>query len=120
MHPIDSSSDKAATDIERARAVRIEDEIACRGIKLKRQGAELAGSCPVCGGDDRFAINTKKQVWNCRGYGGGDVIKLVQHLDKCDFADAIINLVGNGPRKPTDRQGNWLCDIADRLRASSI
>jgi hypothetical protein len=38
----------ANTDIERARAVPIEDEVARRGIKLKRQGAELVGPCPVC------------------------------------------------------------------------
>jgi hypothetical protein len=38
-----------ATDIERARAVRIEDEIARRGITLKRVGTEMIGPCPVCG-----------------------------------------------------------------------
>jgi putative DNA primase/helicase len=46
-----------ATDIERARAVRIEDEIARRGITLKRVGTEMIGPCAVCGGRDRFAIN---------------------------------------------------------------
>jgi Zinc-binding domain of primase-helicase len=73
----------AATDIERARAVRIEDEIKRRGIKLKRQSAELVGPCPMCGGRDRFAVNTRKQVWNCRRCEVGDdvradVIGLVQ------------------------------------------
>jgi phage/plasmid primase-like uncharacterized protein len=92
----------AATDIERARAARIEDEIDRRGISnLKRQGGELVGPCRMCGGNDRFAIHIKKQLWNCRGYGGGDVIKLVQHLDGCEFRDAITTLVGNGPRKPS-------------------
>jgi DNA primase len=62
-----------------ARAVRLEDEIARRGIKLRKSGAELVGPCPVCrDGDDRFAINIKKQVWNCRHCKkGGDVIELV-------------------------------------------
>ena len=46
-----------ATDIETARAVRIEDEIARRGITLKRVGTEMIGPCAVCGGRDRFAIN---------------------------------------------------------------
>jgi hypothetical protein len=91
----------ANTDIERARAVRIEDEIARRGIKLKRQGSELVGPCPVCGGRDRFGVNIRKQVFNCRGAIGGDVITLVQHLDGCEFRCAITTLVGNGPRKPT-------------------
>jgi Zinc-binding domain of primase-helicase len=47
-----------------ARSVPIETELGRRGIHLKRQGRELVGPCPVCGGDDRFAINIKKQVWN--------------------------------------------------------
>lgn len=46
--------------IDRARNVRIEDEIERRGIKLKGNDAERVGPCPKCGGDDRFSINTKK------------------------------------------------------------
>jgi phage/plasmid primase-like uncharacterized protein len=85
-----------ADHIERARAVRIENEIARRGIKLKRAGVELFGACPVCGGTDRFALHTKKQVFNCRGCTAkGDVIALVQHLDGSDFATAIATLAGN-------------------------
>jgi DNA primase len=73
----------------RARTVRIEDETARRGIKLKRVGAEQVGPCPKCGGEDRFSINVKKQVFHCRGCdGGGDVIALVKHLDGCDFLAA--------------------------------
>jgi Toprim domain/Zinc-binding domain of primase-helicase len=53
-----------ADDIEHARAVPLEQEIARRGIKLKRAGAELIGPCPVCGGRDRFAVHIKKQCWN--------------------------------------------------------
>jgi hypothetical protein len=89
----------ASDDIARARAVRLEDEIARRGLKLRRAGAELFGACPVCGGTDRFAIHTKKQVWNCRRCAaGGDVIKLVQHIDGYDFAAAIATLAGNTAR----------------------
>ena len=55
---------------------------------------------PVCGGDDRFAINTAKGVWNCRQCGvGGDVIKLVQHLDGVDFIAACTTLTGEPPPK---------------------
>jgi phage/plasmid primase-like uncharacterized protein len=61
--------------IAQARAVRIEQEIARRGIKLNGRGPERCGPCPKCGGTDRFAINTNKQIWNCRGcQRGGDVI----------------------------------------------
>jgi phage/plasmid primase-like uncharacterized protein len=89
----------AAAKIEHARAVRIEDEIVRRGITLKRVGAELIGPCPVCGGRDRFGINVRKQVFNCRGCGGkGDVIALVQIFDDCQFTDAIATLVGEGDR----------------------
>jgi DNA primase len=69
---------------------RIEDEIARRGIKLSGRGHEHCGPCPVCGGTDRFSINTKKQVFYCRVCNvGGDVIALVQHIDGCDFKTAI-------------------------------
>jgi hypothetical protein len=63
-----------ATDIERARAVKVENEITRRGITLRRVGAELNGACPLCGGSDRFAIHTKKQLWHCRhcGVAGND------------------------------------------------
>jgi hypothetical protein len=76
-----------------ARAVRIDDEIARRGIRLRGK-VERIGPCPVCGGADRFSINTRKQVFNCRGFGGGDVIAMVQHLDGCTFAEAVLTLAG--------------------------
>jgi phage/plasmid primase-like uncharacterized protein len=107
--------------ISRARAVRLEDEIAHRGIKLKRAGVELFGPCPVCGGRDRFAINVRKQIWNCRQCSvGGDVIKLVQHLDGGEFATAIATLAGNTVRAtpkpvPTTRRDDR-SDDDDQLR----
>jgi phage/plasmid primase-like uncharacterized protein len=92
----------ANTEIERARAVKIQDEIERRGLNLKRQGSELVGPCPVCGGNDRFSINTKKNVFNCRNCDvGGDVIALVQHLDGRGFKDAITVLAGDGVRIKT-------------------
>ena len=88
-----------AADIERARSVPIQDEVARRGIKLRRSGAELIGPCPACGGDDRFAINIRKQVFNCRGCGAkGDVIDLVCFLDGCGFGAAKATLLGDSVR----------------------
>jgi hypothetical protein len=52
----------AADDISRARAISIENEIARRGIALKRQGRELVGPCPRCAGHDRFGICISKQL----------------------------------------------------------
>jgi hypothetical protein len=90
----------AAHIIERARSVRIEDEIARRGIKL-RGGIDRCGSCPVCGGVDRFAINIRKRVFLCRFCQvGGDVIRLVQHVDGCTFAEAIETLTGERAKTP--------------------
>jgi hypothetical protein len=91
--------------IETARGVRIEDEAAWRGVKL-RGSVERVGPCPRCGGDDRFSINTKKQLWNCRGCDrGGDVIDLTQWLDGSDFETAVYKLTGNPGRRATCRSG---------------
>jgi hypothetical protein len=84
-----------ADEVERARRIPIEDVVAARGGTLKRQGRELIGPCPHCGGTDRFGINLKKQVWHCRHCDtGGDVIDLVIHLDGSDFVTAVRTLVG--------------------------
>jgi Protein of unknown function (DUF3631)/Zinc-binding domain of primase-helicase len=83
----------------RAHAVPIECETERRGIEL-RGAVERVGPCPKCGGEDRFAIHTKKGVWNCRGCGvGGDVIKLVEHLDGINFIAACTALTGEPPPK---------------------
>ncbi len=67
-----------------------------RGFRLRGR-IERVGPCPLCGGADRFAVNTRKQVFNCRGCGqGGDVIALVQFLDGCDFVEAVAILAGGG------------------------
>jgi hypothetical protein len=85
--------------IAQARSRRLEGEISRRGIMLNRAGPERHGSCPRCGGVDRFSINVTKQLWNCRGcQRGGDVIALVQHLDICDFLTAVATLAGHGPK----------------------
>jgi putative DNA primase/helicase len=81
--------------IARARSVSIDQIIADRQIKLKASGAERIGPCPVCGGRDRFSINTKKNVFNCRGCSrGGDVITLIQFLDGIGFQEAVESLTG--------------------------
>jgi phage/plasmid primase-like uncharacterized protein len=95
--PIDANA------VALARATRIEDEIARRGIRLRGK-VERVGPCATCGGTDRFSINTRKQVWNCRVCEkGGDVIDLVRHLDHCDFATAVRTLAGIEPGRPTPK-----------------
>jgi len=94
------------SQIDRAKSVLIEWVAADRYQLNLRGRVERVGPCPVCGGVDRFAINIKKQVWNCRVCRkGGDVIALVQHLDSVDFSTAVQILIEHAPT-----------DIADRFR----
>lgn len=58
------------------------------GAELKRAGAEHVGGCPACGGTDRFSVNPRKRVFNCRGGDGGDVIRMVMHVKGLDFLQA--------------------------------
>jgi hypothetical protein len=84
-----------------ARAVSLANELARRSITLRREGQELVGPCPRCGGSDRFSIHLAKQLWRCRRCpAGGDVIDLVCHLDGVGFAEAVARLTGD-PSTPT-------------------
>ena len=81
--------------VDRARAVRIEDEVERRGVRLLGR-VERVGPCPVCGGTDRFSVNIAKQLWNCRGcgVGGKDAISAVMHIDGVNFRAAVETLSG--------------------------
>ena len=77
--------------------------------RLKRVCAvEWIGPCPLCGGLDRFSVNTRKQVWNCRGCAkGGSVIDLLMHVDNLTFADAVEALAGKTwERRPPRRHAD--------------
>jgi hypothetical protein len=82
--------------IERAKARDIRSIAEQLGARLRKAAAnEYCGPCLGCGGDDRFSINTKKRVWNCRRCGAkGDVIHLVQHIERVSFRDAVERLAG--------------------------
>jgi hypothetical protein len=88
--------------IARARAVDILAVAVRFGAQLRKQGGgEFSGPCPVCGGRDRFSVNVRKRIWNCRGCGkGSDVIGLVQHVNGCEFGAAIEKLTGEDWPKP--------------------
>ena len=87
--------------ITRAHAVRIEDEVERRGIKLVGR-IDCCGPCPQCGGKDRFSINVRKQVFLCRQCGSkGDVIALVRFLDGCGFLEALESLTGERAPAPS-------------------
>lgn len=84
----------STAQVERARNTPIGEVIDARGIRL-RGGIEQVGPCPICGGNDRFAVNIRKNLFNCRGCNAsGDAIALVQLLDGCGFAEAVVTLAG--------------------------
>lgn len=63
---------------------------------------EWAGPCPGClDGKDRFSINTRLGLFNCRVCAeGGDVIALVQFVESCTFPAALDFLVGEAEPRP--------------------
>src|SRR5262245_59962773 len=82
--------------IEKARSFPIEVIVRKHNLGLRGSKIERDGPCPRSGGTNRFSINTKKQLWNCRRCKtGGDVSALVQFLDgDCGFRQAIETLTG--------------------------
>jgi hypothetical protein len=73
-----------------------------RFVVLKRITAnEWAGPCPSCGGDNRFAVNARKQVFNCRGCcARGGVIDLVMLALGVGFVKAVEELAGQRTSPP--------------------
>src|SRR5260221_6973044 len=107
---IDAARDDWKAD---AKSVRIEDECARRGIKLRGNSVHRAGPCPRPGcasDDDGFSINTRKQVFRCRQCNdkGGDIIAMVQWLDGCEFEKACETLTGKPPpnKEANAQRGN--------------
>jgi hypothetical protein len=94
----------AASDArtEQARDLPIEAGLLGRTVAWKSagKGTERCGPCPICGGKDRFSINTAKGVWHCRGCAkGGDVISLARHVAGVGFIEALELLVGEPETK---------------------
>jgi DNA primase len=87
--------------IERARSTPIESVAERHGLKLRRAGAERVGPCPICGGTDRFGVNTRKQVFLCRQCGAkGGAIDLEMFLAGSDFRAAVETLSGERTDAP--------------------
>jgi hypothetical protein len=80
-------------DLARARTMReVVDFLPLQD--LQNVSGELTGPCPKCAGDDRFSINVKKGVYNCRSCGAGDALQLVRLFYDCDFMEAVEYLEG--------------------------
>lgn len=73
-------------------------DIASGYTKLRRAGGKLVGPCPICGGrasSQRFEVIEKDSSWVCAVCAdGGDVIRLVEKVEGCDFRAAIERLGG--------------------------
>jgi hypothetical protein len=83
--------------------------------RLTRNGtAEWTGPCIVCGGTDRFSINIKKKLWNCRGCGkGGNVVHLVAWITASSYIEACEKI--NGTPRPDRTRDETLEQRNSRL-----
>jgi len=71
---------------------------------LKRAGHEMVGPCPDCGGDDRFAVNLRKGLFQCRVCGiKGDGLALVMAVRHLDFKAALTWLCGDAAMPEPER-----------------
>src|SRR3954469_322392 len=93
-------------------------EVAGGYVKLRRVAGQLVGPCPVCGGritSQRFAIKDNGESWVCAVCpDGGDVIRLVQKVDGCDFLTAIERL--GGRERPDPAQAARLFEEREAKR----
>jgi hypothetical protein len=88
--------------INRARRVKVREELERRGLWLRKMNGDSGVPCPACAGRDRFAVNEKRNVWFCRAsQKGGDAIALAEYLDGCDFLTAVETV--SGEQRPRGR-----------------
>ena len=90
-----SLTDTRLEESKRISMREIVDKLGLAG--LRPAGQELVGPCPVCGGNDRFAINTRTHLSNCRkcGLRAGDQVGLVMEVQGLKFTDALKWLMGD-------------------------
>lgn len=86
--------------IEKANESCILDLAQTLGANLRSAGREWIGACPHCGGDDRFSVNTDKNIFYCRGSDvGGTPVQLLMYVENLGFPQAVESLLGVGPEK---------------------
>ncbi|MDA9521650.1 hypothetical protein XI06_15195 [Bradyrhizobium sp. CCBAU 11434] len=93
-------------------------EIAAGYTKLRRMAGRLVGPCPICGGrvtSSRFEVFEKDASWACAVCpDGGDVIRLVEKVEGCDFRGAIERL--GGRREIDAAQARRLFEAREKKR----
>jgi hypothetical protein len=106
-----------ALAIEQAKRADILDVAKRLGAKLRKGGSEWIGPCPKCGGRDRFAINPKKHIFNCRGCAtGGDVISLTRLVHDWDFIEAVEFVNGQSIKEARQTTPAERIDSAEEAR----
>lgn len=70
------------------------------------KGTEMVGPCPKCGGTDRFSINVRTNLFNCRHCekGGEGSIALVMWSEDKSFVAACELITGRKAAEPVDRE----------------
>lgn len=65
--------------------------IAERYTALRKSGQTFIGKCPLHDSKGRpFTVYPEQQSWHCYHCDeGGDVIRLIMHLENCDFRTAL-------------------------------
>lgn len=104
-----------AAYIEHAKSFDILKTAEKLGAKVGKSGtAEYEGPCPIDGGHDRFSINIRKQIFNCRGSRGGDIIDMVCHIQGCSIPDALERITGRP--KPDSSRDETMVERAARMK----
>lgn len=85
---------------------------------LKGRKPNLAGPCPMCGGDDRFWVDTRKNACGCRICGGGgDTIAVVMFVRGVDFKTALDWMCGSRPElSESEQRARAESDAANKVR----
>lgn len=96
---------RAKLDFNEAKRVPFVDALQELGLleKLRRDGDELKGICPLHGGEkESFGVNVTKGVFNCFGCKpkGSNVLDFVMAYKHCDSYEAA----------------QWLLDLGERLK----
>jgi hypothetical protein len=101
--------------LERARTADILEIAERLGTRLRKSGLEWVGPCPKCGGRDRFALNPKKQIFNCRRCAtGGDVISLARLVHDPNFVKAVEFINGQQVEEAHEPDTEAKSDRSDR------
>jgi hypothetical protein len=105
--------------LSEAKAMPIEQVVNMLGIQsLVRNGHELIGPCPACGGRDRFGVNLRKGVFLCRRCEAkGGTIDLVMLVQGLEFRAALDWLRGPSQElSPQERRKREADAARNRLR----